>query len=173
MFRIPTSILLLATATAGAVTLPLESGPAYALAHNPQFAAARLRIDEARARWRQAGRLANPELETGYRQNVRTSENAFDLALKQKFPLTARLRLEKAVSAAELAAAEAELRDAARLLTAEVRTAAVRLIALRARHALTERQLINSRELGDLMLQRACRPLDRSSRRSPATAADR
>lgn len=154
MIRLATSILLLAATTAGAVTLPLDRVPAYAVAHNPQLAAAHLRIDEARGRARQAGRFTNPELETAYRQNVRTSENSFDVAFKQKFPVTGRLRLEKAVSAAQLAAAEAEVRDAARRLAAEVRTLAVQLLALHARHALTEQQLTNSRELADFMNQR-------------------
>ncbi len=167
MFRISATLLILAAASAGAVTLPLDRVSSYALAHNPQLAAARLRIDEARGRWRQAGRFANPELETEYRQNIRTPENAFDFALTQKFPLTGRLRLEKAVSAAQLAAAEAEVRDTARLLAAEVRTAAVQLLALRARQALTEKQLTNSRELTELMLQRA------SLGEAPATDARR
>ena len=148
------SIFLLAATTAGAVPLPLDRVPAYAVAHNPQLAAAQLRIEEARGRSRQAGRFANPELETEYRQNVRTSENSFDVALKQKFPVTGRLRLEKAVSAAQLAAAEAEVRDAARRLAAEAQTLAVQILALHARHALAERQLANSRELGDFMNQR-------------------
>jgi outer membrane protein TolC len=148
-------ILLFATVMASAVTVPLDRAPAYAVAHNPQLAAARLRIDEARGRLRQAGRLANPELEAEYRQNVHTSENAFDFAFKQKFPVTGRLRLEKAVSTAQLAAAEAEFRDAARRLAAEVRTAAVQYLAARDRRVLLERQLANSRELNDFMSARA------------------
>ena len=65
----------------------------------------------------------------------------------QKFPLTARLRLEKAVTRAELAAAEAEVRNAERKLAAEVSTAAVKLLGLGGQQALRERQLGNSREL--------------------------
>ena len=155
MFRFSTVIFILTAAAASAVTLSLDATPAYAVTHNPQLAAARLRIDEARGRLRQAGRFANPTIESEYRQNVRTSENSFEVGFTQKFPLTGRLRLEKAVSAAELAAAEAEVRNAARLLAAEVRTTAVQLLALRARHALTEKQLSNSRELTDFMTQRA------------------
>jgi cobalt-zinc-cadmium efflux system outer membrane protein len=147
-------ILIFAAAIAGAVTVPLDSAPAYAVAHNPQLAAARLRIDEARGRLRQAGRFANPELEAEYRQNVRTSENAFDFAFKQKFPVTGRLRLEKAISAAQLAAAEAEVRDAARRTAAEARTAAVQYLAARDRRALLGKQLANSRELTDFMAKR-------------------
>lgn len=154
MFHFSTAIFILATAAASAVTLPLDRAPAYAITHNPQLAAARLRIDEARGRLRQAGRFTNPELEAEYRQNVRTSEYGMEFTFKQKFPLTGRLRLEKAVSAAELAAAEAEVRNTERLLAAEVRTTAVQLLALRARHALTEKQLTNSRELTDFMTQR-------------------
>jgi len=148
------TITILATATASALTLPLERVPTHAVAHNPQLAAAQLRIEEARGRLRQSGRLTNPELGTEYRQNVRTSERFFEVALAQRFPLTGRLRLEKAVSTAEIAAAEAEVRDAARKLAADARGLAVRVLALRERHALTETQLANSRELADFMNQR-------------------
>ncbi len=154
MLRLFTIILILSTAATHAATVPFDRAPAYALAHNPQLAAARLRIDEARGRWQQAGRLANPEFSTAYRQNVRTSENGLDFAFTQKFPITGRLHLQKGVSATQLAAAEAEFRDAARRLAAEVRTAAVQFLALQSRHALTERQLTNSRELADFMNQR-------------------
>lgn len=148
------TILCLAAATAGAVTLPLDRAPDYALAHNQQLAAARLRIDEARGRVLGAGRLANPELEVEYSQNVRMPERALGLALMQRFPLTARLRLEKAVSQAQLAAAEAEVRDAERRLAAEVRAAAVKLVAVRAQRELRRQQLANSRDQSEFVARR-------------------
>ncbi|HZJ15742.1 MAG TPA: TolC family protein, partial [Chthoniobacteraceae bacterium] len=82
-----------------------------ALAHNPGLVAARLRIDEAQGRLRQSGRLSNPELEVELSRNVRSPEGAWSVGFKQQFPLTARLRLEKAISSAELAAAVAEVRN--------------------------------------------------------------
>ena len=72
-------------------------------------------------------------------------------------PLTARLRHEKAASRAELAAAEAEVRDAERKLAAEVSASAVKLLALSGQRDLRDRQLGNSRELSGFLLKRAGR----------------
>ena len=141
-------------AGAAEIRFSRESAPAYAVKYNPSLAAARLRIDEARARLKQAGRFANPEIEVELSRNVHAPEGAVGVALSQRFPLTARLRLEKAVSRAQLAAAEAEVRDAERKLRAETGTAMVKLLALGRQRALREKQLANSRELSDFMRQR-------------------
>lgn len=147
-------ILILSTATAGAVTLTLERAPDYALEHNPQLAAARLRIEEARGRLQQSGRLGNPELELDFTRHTIGPEGSAGIALMQRFPITARLRHERAVSRAELAAAEAEVRDAARKLAAEVRAGAVRMLALRGQRGLRTRRLAHSRELSDFLRTR-------------------
>lgn len=154
MLRLFTFIFLLAAARAGAVTLPLSRAPDYALAHNPQLAAARLRIEEARGRLTAAGRLRNPEIELDFSQNVRTPERALGVAFTQRFPLTDRLRWEKAVSRAQLAAAEAEVRDAERKLVADVRMAAVKSAALSAQRDLRLQQLANSREQTQFVTER-------------------
>jgi outer membrane protein, heavy metal efflux system len=145
---------IVTAATASAVTLTLERAADYALAHNPSLAAAQLRIKEARGRVLGAGRLTNPELEVEFSQNVRMPERAFGVTFMQRFPITARLRLEKAVSQAQLAAAEAEVRDVARKLAAEVRTLAVKLVALRAQRDLREQQIANSREQREFVIKR-------------------
>ena len=147
-------IFALAPALCAEIHLSPESAPGYALKHNPALAAARLRIDEARARLKQAGRLANPEIEAGLSRNLHSPEGAVGVAFSQQFPLTARLRLEKAVAQSQLAAAEAEVRDAERRLGAETGAAMVKLLALGGQRALRERQLANSRELSDFMRQR-------------------
>ena len=146
--------LLIASACAGSVALTLDEAPRYALSHNPTLAAARLRIEEARGRLQQSGRLSNPELELDFTRNTRGPEGSAAIALMQRFPLTARLRHEKAVSRAELAAAEAEVRDAERKLSAEVRAAAVKLLALAGQRELRATQLGNSRELSGFLLKR-------------------
>jgi cobalt-zinc-cadmium efflux system outer membrane protein len=143
-----------ASAWAGTVSLSVEGAADYALKRNPTLAAARLRIEEARGRLQQSGRLSNPELETGFTRNTMGREGSFDVGLTQRFPLTARLRHEKAVSRAELAAAEAEVRDAERKLAAEVRAAAVKLLALGGQRDLRTKQLGNSRELSSFLLKR-------------------
>lgn len=146
--------VFLASAVAGEVRLTLESAPLFALQHNPALAAARLRIDEARGRLNRAGRLANPEVELEMNRNIRAAEGAVGVTLSQKFPITARLRLEKAVTRTELAAAEAEVRNAERKLVADVRTSAVKLLALGGQQALRTRQVGNSRELSGFTRKR-------------------
>ena len=140
-------LLTLGVPNAAAASLTLESAVTHALANNADLAAARLTIEEAHGRLAQAGRLADPELESELKPNVRGREGVLGFGLTQRFPLTARLRLEKAVSRAELAVAEAEVRDAERRLAAEVSLAAVDWLALGTQRALKERQLANSREL--------------------------
>jgi outer membrane protein, heavy metal efflux system len=143
-----------ASAWAGSVSLSVEGAADYALKRNPTLAAARLRIEEARGRLQQSGRLSNPELESGFTRNTMGREGSFEIGFTQRFPLTSRLRHEKAVSRAELAAAESEVRDAERKLAAEVRAAAVKLLALRGQRDLRTKQLSNSRELSEFLLKR-------------------
>ena len=153
----PILILLLTSATgawAGAVSLTVEGAAAHALQRNPTLAAARLRIEEARGRLQQSGRLSNPELELEFTRHTVGPEGSAGIVLMQRFPLTSRLRHEKAVSRAEFAAAQAEVRDAERKLAAEVRTAAVKLLALGGQRELRARQLGNSRELSGFLLKR-------------------
>ena len=155
MFRILAFTLLLnAAAGAAGVSLSLDAVGAYAVRHNPQLAAAQLRIDEARGRLLGAGRLANPEIEAEFSQNVRMPERVATVGFMQRFPLTARLRLEKAVSRAQLAAAEAEVRDVERKLIAQARTAAVKLVAVRAQRELRQQQLTNSRNQTEFITKR-------------------
>lgn len=147
---------MIATASAEATEfrLSLESAPAFALQHNPVLTAARIRIDEARGRLRQAGRLANPELGLEFDRNTRKPEGALSLTLTQKFPVTAKLRLEKAISRAELTAAEAEVSNAERRLVAEVQAVVIKLLALESQKALREKQLGNSEELAGFTRRR-------------------
>ncbi len=144
--------VLLALAAAGlrAETFTVEGAVARALKSNKDLAAARWRIEEARGRVFQSGRLKNPELEAELKPNVRgRGEITISAGFMQRYPLTNRLWLERAVTEAELRAAEAEVADARRLLTAEVRSAAVRILALHAQKALKQNQRSNSLELAE------------------------
>ena len=147
-------MIAVASAAAQEIQLTLETAPAYALRHNPALTAARFRIDEARGRLRQSGRLSNPELGLEFDRNTGKPEGTLGLTLTQKFPVTARLRLEKAISRAELAAAEAEIRNAERKLAAEVQTMLIKVLALGSQRALRERQLGNSEELAGFTRRR-------------------
>jgi len=148
------SIVCGASSWAGSLSLTVDSAADYALRRNPTLSAARLRIEEARGRLEQSGRLSNPELETDFSRNTMGREGSISVAFTQRFPLTARLHHEKAVSRAELAAAEAEVQDAERKLAADVRTSAVKLLALNGQRDLRARQLTNSRELSSFLLKR-------------------
>jgi cobalt-zinc-cadmium efflux system outer membrane protein len=134
--------------------LTIEQAADYARRHNPSLAAARLRIDEARGRLRNAGRWKNPEVEVEAARNPRSPEGSWSLAFMQKFPLTDRLRLEKAISAAELDAAGAEVENEARKLAGEVRRVAVQMLALREQRGLGERRRDNSKELAGFLTKR-------------------
>jgi len=119
-----------------------ESAVAQALAHNPALAAARFTVIEAQGRLDQAGRLSNPELGTEFKPNLQGQQGILKVGLEQRFPLTSRLRREKAVSRRELAAAQAEIRDAERRLAAETRAAVIEIAALNARRELREEQRV-------------------------------
>jgi cobalt-zinc-cadmium efflux system outer membrane protein len=126
-----------------------------AVQKNPALAAARFKIEEARGRLTQSGRLANPDLEFEFRHMSNSGEGVGSVAFMQKFPVTHRLRLEKAVSRAELAAAEAEVRDAERKLRATAQALAIKILALQEQRELRGKQLQNSREAADVTLKRA------------------
>ena len=65
----------------------------------------------------------------------------------QRFPLTNRLRLEKAVSKAELVSAEAEVRAVEWKLATAVKSTGVKLLSLQQSRKLKEKQIANSDEL--------------------------
>ncbi|MBS0657218.1 MAG: TolC family protein [Verrucomicrobia bacterium] len=148
-------LALLLTSPLAADTLSPDQAVARTLRENPGLRAARWRIEEARGRVVGAGRLANPELDLSYSRKRGTSEYAGGIGLLQRFPVTARLSLERAVARAELVAAEAEVADGARRLALEARSAAIKLLAIQNLRALRERQLQNSRDLSDQMQRRA------------------
>ena len=79
-----------------ALTLPLDKAAAYAVEHSPELKAARHRIDEAKGRHITSGRLQNPELEMEWSRASGISRRT-SVVLLQKFPVTARLQLERSV----------------------------------------------------------------------------
>jgi cobalt-zinc-cadmium efflux system outer membrane protein len=110
-------------------------------AQNPDLAAARQRIGAALGRMKQAGRLANPELETSFEHNSRFREGALELGFSQRFPVTERLRLEKGISVTELKAAEAEVREVERQLVARAKISVIRVLSIRQRRELLGNQI--------------------------------
>ena len=152
----PLAALALAT-----MALPLSAEPAVVVsfasignrirAQNPDLAAARLRIQEALGRMNQSGRLTNPEFDTSLEHNSRFREGRIEVGFSQRFPVTDRLRLEKAVSATELKASESEVREIERLLVGQAREAVVKILASRQRRDLLRQQSTLSKEFSDFL----------------------
>ncbi len=149
------SLFLISTAAHSAAVIRLDDVPRRVLQHNPDLRAARLRIDEARGRVMQAGRLSNPAAGFELKHDPRFAEGSLGVSLDQKFPLTARLRLEKALSEKAVAAAELEVRNAERGRIAEAQTLAVKLLSLDEQRALRQKQSALAGELAGFISKRA------------------
>ena len=150
-----TAASLPAMLSAGEVRVPYTSVSSYTLKHNPSLAAARLRIEEAKARLLGAGRLSNPEVGVEFQRDDHFYEGTFGVSFDQKFPVTARLRLEKVVAHKEVAAAELEVRDAERKMIAEVKPLAVKLLSLDQQRTLRQKQADLALKLSDFASERA------------------
>ncbi len=143
------------TAIAGDIKIPLSSIPDYTLKHNPALKAARLSIAEAEGRLLGSGRLSNPEVGVNLTHDRRFDEGTLGFSFDQKFPLTARLRLEKALSKKLVAAAELEVLDRERKLIAEGQSLAIKLVSLEQQGALRKQQTELSQKLSKFAVERA------------------
>jgi cobalt-zinc-cadmium efflux system outer membrane protein len=159
----PLFIILALTAAApmpvraAEVKLSLSTVGSRAVRNNPELAAARMRIDEARGMHLQAGRLSNPELGFEYRGSRNPSQRSGEISFDQRFPVTARLRLEKRVAESEVRAAEAEVRDEERKLVAKVEGLAVKLLAAQSQVELRQQQLALAQQLAKFSADRAAK----------------
>lgn len=138
-----------------AAAMTLEDIGRQVAARNPELTAARFMIEEAKGRHLGAGRMMNPEFEVNGRRMTMGREGGFGIGFMQKFPVTARLRLEKAVTAAQIAAAEAEVDDKQRMLIAEAETMAVKILAMRTEVAIQESQATLAEKLTEIATARA------------------
>ena len=85
----------------------------------------RLRIREALGRSAQAGRHANPDLESSFENDPRFREWRAEIGFSQRFPVTDRLRREKEIGRTEIRTAEAEVREVERGLITSARQAVI------------------------------------------------
>lgn len=129
------------------VVVTLESVARRVRADNPELAAANLAIQEALGRARQAGRLENPELEIEVEHNERFAERRLEIGLSQRFPVTDRLKREKALGATAVQAAQREVAEVANQLIGEARAKVIEALALRGRRDLVRQQEELSSEL--------------------------
>jgi len=165
--RLLTTICLIAItglAPAAELRLGLADVPARTRQHNLDLAAARLRIEEAKGRLLGAGRLKNPEAGVSFTHDKRFEEGTIGVSLMQQFPVTARLRLEKALSQQLVNAAELEVRDAERKIIADAQTVAVKLLSLELLRDMRQKQLTLAQELSKFAADRSSKgelsPLD-------------
>jgi len=122
--------------------LSSEQAVQLAIANNSLLQAARSVVAQAEGRVEQAGRWRNPELGISYAGDQAFNdegEQSFGLAFSQRFPVTKRLQLEKAVAVKEVEVARAEIENEVRLLTQKVQLAVVALATTEAELALREK----------------------------------
>jgi cobalt-zinc-cadmium efflux system outer membrane protein len=141
--------------TASAQSVDADSAVTLALAQNPALTAARISLVEAKGRSEQAGRLANPALETEYKPGLDGEQGTVKVGMQQQFPLTSRLRLERQVSRTLLQAAQADVRDVSRRLAAQVRSTVFEVAALQARLTLRDAQIDRSEDWTRQLTQQA------------------
>lgn len=144
------------TATAAeALVVSLKSIPDRIRKQNPDLAAARYRIAEALGRHHQSGRRSNPELEIEVGHNADFRERGITIGLSQKFPVTNRLTLEKAVTLTSLKGAQAEIRNVERELIAESQQILIKTLAIRQQKQLLKKQAALAKQLADYIGQAA------------------
>lgn len=135
------ALCLPSAVSAETVIVTLNTIEKRVLEENPDIAAARLKIQEAIGRMNQSGRLKNPALESSVERGTQENEHKLELGISQQFPLTNRLSLEKDISQAELKAAEEEVRDVERVVTAQAKLLLLEVLEVRERTRLAQEQL--------------------------------
>jgi cobalt-zinc-cadmium efflux system outer membrane protein len=137
----------------GETVVSIDSAISLALERNLDLVAARKTIAEAEARLAATGKWSNPELEAGVAVGPER-QNTLSIGFTQAFPLTSRLRLERAVSAAELEKARAEIALKEWQLSGEVRVAVINHIAAREALTLTEAQVNTATRVSSFTAER-------------------
>lgn len=110
------------------LTLDAQAAVRYALEKNKGLQAARLKIEQARARHSQAGKWHNPSVGLSYSSDHfgnDESEATLRLEFSQRFPVTDRLAISKNIQAIEIELAQAEVQNQERLLIAKIEAAFV------------------------------------------------
>ena len=131
--------------------LTYESIPERVLKNNPEIEAALWTIEAAKNRLIQSGRLSNPNLTTSFSNNDQTPERSIGAGIQQSFPITARLRREKNVSALKIKEARAEVSMVAQRVTESALTTAVRWLGNQERRSIIEDQIRQAKELADFL----------------------
>ena len=140
------------------VILTRNGAISIALRNNLELKVAALEIDRAKSRLRWSGRLSNPEIELSTSTDViglNEKEGEFELAFSQRFPVTSRLRDEKAVRQRDVELAEIEFRIRQRQLAFEVDKAWITQRAASRSETATSRLLGLNKEISEFLSGRA------------------
>ena len=120
--------------------LSVESAVEIAIRKNKELSSARLLVNEALGRARRAGVLSNPELEMEV-AGGQDFEGRVMAGITQRFPLTARLRLERQLSDLDVKMADLEVQVAEWKLILAVRRSFYIAAAAHEAHAISLRQV--------------------------------
>jgi cobalt-zinc-cadmium efflux system outer membrane protein len=146
------------TARPETIRLTVEQAVSKALAANRELKAAAYLVTSAQARRSGAGLLDNPEAEFGAGPGLHAKGTFYMQAeIRQKFPLSSRLRLAEDIADIHISAAREEVLIARRRLIGEIKKDSVRLLALRAESALLEQRAKIARELATSARDRVAR----------------
>jgi outer membrane protein, heavy metal efflux system len=128
-----------------------------ALAENPEIRAARAELEAAQGRLQQAGLRPNPMLDVSAQQNVTGPDQNLNVGVTLPLDLNGRKAGRVGVAARELDIKEAQVNNRTRELRAEVRIKAAEVLAAQRNLRITEELLAVNREALALVAQRVRR----------------
>jgi outer membrane protein, heavy metal efflux system len=154
LLKIVTLLALSATCASADLVLTADSAARLARERNPELLAAWALVAEAESRARGSGRLRNPEVDLEVAGGQDSEGRAF-AGLTQRFPLTARLRLERNLSALDLERARLEVRQKELQLAMAAREAFYELAGIREALSLAGRQIEAAKEIAESLTSSA------------------
>jgi len=126
-------------------TLTIDQAVEIAIRENRDLIAARIQIEEARGRLKQAGLYPNPELESDFGIDTifaNDGERSFSIGINQPIPLSGRIGAQKKVASVDIKRTHADLTNIQRILARDVRLSFIELLTIEKQLKLQE-TLIN------------------------------
>jgi len=127
------------------VTLTIDQAVDIALKENRNLAAARIQVDEARGRLKQAGLYPNPDVESSFGFDTifaNDGERNFTAGINQPIPISGRIGAQKEVADLNVNLTLSDIANSERLLVQNVRRTFIELLAIEEQLKLQE-TLIN------------------------------
>ena len=126
-------------------TLTIDQAVDISIRGNRDLIAARIQIEEARGRLKQAGLYPNPELESDFGIDTifaNDGERSFSIGINQPIPLSGRIGAQKKVASVDIKRTHADLTNIQRILARDVRLSFIELLTIEKQLKLQE-TLIN------------------------------